>query len=248
VPTRVTDTGIGRALRKARTRRELTLEDASRGTRLRAEYLEALEREAFDELPGDVYIRSFLRSYGAFLGLDPEKVVGAYERVYGVARPAPAPVERAPALAAGEHPGLPDIRPHFPWPLAAAVAAIVLVAAVAAGVLSRSAFTPAPADSPGGASLPVLPEKVQIDLVANQDVEVVVWLDGVEKFDGTLMEGEARSWEAEEEIGLWLAAGQSVRLAVNGERIPTVKLGKPTEPYTGTFTRSEDGEERSGDG
>lgn len=248
MPTRVTDTGIGRALRKARARRGLTLEDASRGTRLRAEYIDALEREAFDELPGDIYIRSFLRSYGGFLGLNPGKVVGAYERVYGRSRPAPAPVERAPALAAGENPGLPDMRPHFPWPLAAAVAAIVLVAAIAAGVLSRSAFTPEPADSSGSPNVPVLPEKVQLDMVAHQDVEVVIWLDGVEKFDGTLVEGEARSWEAEEEIGLWLASGQSVRLTVNGERIPVRQIGTPTEPYTATFARPEDGEERSGGG
>lgn len=245
--TRVTDTGIGRALRTARRRRALTLEEASRGIRLRAEYLDALEREAFHELPGDVYVRSFLRSYAGFLGLNPDKVVGAYERVYGGRRPAPAPVERAPALAATEA-GLPDMRSHFPWPLAAAVAVIVLVAAVAAGVLSRSAGTPEPADASLDPAVPVLPDQVQMDLVALQEVEVVVWLDGVEKFQGTVVEGEARSWEAEEEIGLWLASGQSVRLTVNGERILVRDIGAPTEPYTATFTRSEAGGERSGGG
>lgn len=243
MPTKTAHTGLGRALQKARLRRGLTLEEAGRGTRLRAEYLGAMEREAFEALPGDVYVRGFLRSYGRFLGLDPGKVVAAYERAYGRDRPAPAPVDRAPAAAVSEHPGLPDARRHFPWPLAAAAAVIALIAAGAFGILSRSASTPEPANVSAAPNIPVVPEKVQIDLVAQQDVEVVVWLDGVRKFEGTLVEGEARSWQGEEEIGLWLASGQSVRLEVNEKRLPTRTLGTPTEPFSATYTR--EAEERS---
>src|SRR2546423_4099674 len=68
-------TGIGQALRKARVERGKSIEEASRETRIRAEYLHALERERFDVLPGDVYVRGFLRSYSNYLGLDPDKVL-----------------------------------------------------------------------------------------------------------------------------------------------------------------------------
>src|SRR5438477_12466499 len=78
-------TGIGQALRKARVERGKSIEEASRETRIRAEYLQALERERFDVLPGDVYVRGFLRSYSSYLGLDPKKVL---------ARAAAAPTER----------------------------------------------------------------------------------------------------------------------------------------------------------
>ena len=87
--------GIGRALRKARLRRGKSLEVASRETRVKPEYLQALEAESFDVLLGDVYVRGFLRSYARYLGLNPQKVVSAYERVYG--RPTPASI--APGMA-----------------------------------------------------------------------------------------------------------------------------------------------------
>src|SRR5947208_767196 len=70
--------GVGPALRKARVARRTSLDEASRDTRIRLEYLEALERETFSELNGDVYVRGCLRTYAAYLGLSPDKVVAAY--------------------------------------------------------------------------------------------------------------------------------------------------------------------------
>ena len=58
-----TETGIGRALRRAREHRGKSLEQASRDTKLRADYLEAMEREWFEPLGSDVYVRGFLKSY-----------------------------------------------------------------------------------------------------------------------------------------------------------------------------------------
>ena len=75
---RVQGIGIGPALRKARLLRGKSLEEASRETRIRAEYLQALERESFDRMLGDVYVRGMLRSYSSYLGLDPTKVVTVY--------------------------------------------------------------------------------------------------------------------------------------------------------------------------
>jgi len=71
-------TGIGPALRRARLLRSKSIEEASRETRIRAEYLQAMERERFDDLLGDVYVRGFLRTYASYLGLDAEKVVAIY--------------------------------------------------------------------------------------------------------------------------------------------------------------------------
>ena len=52
----VNATGIGPVLRKARLVRGKSIEEASRETRIRAEYLQALERERFENLLGDVYV------------------------------------------------------------------------------------------------------------------------------------------------------------------------------------------------
>jgi len=61
---------LGETLRRERTTKGITLEDAERVTRIPRKYLEALELENFGILPAPVYARGFLRSYAAYLGLD----------------------------------------------------------------------------------------------------------------------------------------------------------------------------------
>lgn len=66
---------LGETLRRARLSKNVTFEDAERVTRIRREYLEALEREDFNKLPAPVYARGFLRSYAGYLGLDPGELM-----------------------------------------------------------------------------------------------------------------------------------------------------------------------------
>jgi hypothetical protein len=66
---------IGRMLTEARTTRGVTLEQAERETRIVRRYLVALEAEDFAAFPAEVYARGFLRSYAAYLGLNPAEVL-----------------------------------------------------------------------------------------------------------------------------------------------------------------------------
>jgi hypothetical protein len=61
---------IGASLREARSRRGLSLEDVQKRLRIRDRYLVALEEERWDALPGEAYVKGFLRTYAEFLGLD----------------------------------------------------------------------------------------------------------------------------------------------------------------------------------
>lgn len=61
---------IGTTLRSARIQRGLSIEQVAQDTRISARFLEALEDEAFDELPAPVYARGFLRSYANYLKVD----------------------------------------------------------------------------------------------------------------------------------------------------------------------------------
>jgi cytoskeleton protein RodZ len=83
---------IGSSLREARRRRGVELSDASAATLIRARYLEALESERFDLLPEGPYLRSFLREYAEFLGLDGDILVT--ELMLRFAPPAPLPPEK----------------------------------------------------------------------------------------------------------------------------------------------------------
>jgi cytoskeleton protein RodZ len=70
---------IGSQLRAAREAQGLTLEQAFKGTRIKVSFLEAIEANQFDVLPGQVQARGFVRSYANFLGLDGEHLASALD-------------------------------------------------------------------------------------------------------------------------------------------------------------------------
>ncbi|MDA1330017.1 MAG: helix-turn-helix domain-containing protein [Chloroflexi bacterium] len=70
---------IGSKLSQARQEKGVSLEDASGVTRIRAHYLEALEKGEFGLLPSPVQVRGFLGAYAAYLNLDPEEIFALLE-------------------------------------------------------------------------------------------------------------------------------------------------------------------------
>jgi cytoskeletal protein RodZ len=73
---------IGNTLREARIRRGLTITDVGNVTKIRSKYLEALEENDFEVLPGPTVVKGFLRSYAVFLKLDPELILAEYRTHY----------------------------------------------------------------------------------------------------------------------------------------------------------------------
>ncbi len=69
---------IGNSLREARVRQGLGYPELELATKIRAKYLRALEDEEFSILPGDTYIKGFLRTYADHLGLDGQLYVDEY--------------------------------------------------------------------------------------------------------------------------------------------------------------------------
>src|ERR1700757_5515585 len=73
---------IGATLREARMRAKIDINEVERRTKIRAKYLRAMENEEWDLLPGEVYVKSFLRTYSDFLGLDSRMLTDEYKRRY----------------------------------------------------------------------------------------------------------------------------------------------------------------------
>jgi cytoskeleton protein RodZ len=69
---------IGNSLREARERQGLGYPEIELATKIRAKYIRALEEEDFTSIPGDAYIRGFLRTYADYLGLDSDVYVDEY--------------------------------------------------------------------------------------------------------------------------------------------------------------------------
>ena len=69
---------IGNTLREARVRRNLTLQQVEEDTKIRVKYVQAMENEDFEVMPGATYVKGFLRTYATYLALDPEVILDEY--------------------------------------------------------------------------------------------------------------------------------------------------------------------------
>lgn len=77
------DLSVGEVLRRNRLFYEKTIHDVESVLRIRASYLEALERGEFHRLPGRVYAIGFVRSYAEYLGLDPDAMIHKFKAQAG---------------------------------------------------------------------------------------------------------------------------------------------------------------------
>ena len=71
---------IGQTLRETRLRNRVDITEVEAGTKIRAKYLRALENEEWDLLPGPTFVKTFLRSYADYLGLDSRVLVEEYKQ------------------------------------------------------------------------------------------------------------------------------------------------------------------------
>lgn len=74
---------VGEVLRSERMRRGLAIKDAQQVLHIKEAYLAAIEEANYEEIPGNVYVKGFIRNYAQFLGLDGQEIVNAYKREIG---------------------------------------------------------------------------------------------------------------------------------------------------------------------
>ena len=127
---------FGNKFRKAREKKELSFDDVSNVTKISSRMLQAIEEEHFDQLPGGVFNKGFIRAYAKHLGLNDEEAVNDYlaclrqaqidaHEVWQPERPAPPrPVApEKPRVVGPSKPGLsrpvlnrPAVRSQSPAP------------------------------------------------------------------------------------------------------------------------------------
>jgi cytoskeleton protein RodZ len=228
--------GVGSALRRAREVRGASLDEAARDTRLRVDQLDALEREDFDVLPGDVYVRASLRTYASYLGLDADKVAGAYARTAEEVEPPPpaklGPVERMIAAS--------RIRDNQRFLLVAA--ASILLILLAFGLLSRGESAPPKALIPADTSSPVPNDPtIRVVVVARSDVAVRSNADGA-KASYALRPGETITLVALERLKFTVSDAGLVEVSLNGT--PATE-GVSGSPHTYRFRLGDGGSSSS---
>lgn len=69
---------VGEILKNAREKKGLTIESLEKKTRIVSKYIEALENNEFDKLPGEIYVKGFIKTISDKLLLDSDKVLERY--------------------------------------------------------------------------------------------------------------------------------------------------------------------------
>ena len=90
---------FGERLKRERELREVTIKEIASATRIAAKFLQALENEEWEKLPGGVFGRGFVRSVARYLGLSEENLLSDYDQARGEASipPMQKPEERIPS-------------------------------------------------------------------------------------------------------------------------------------------------------
>jgi cytoskeletal protein RodZ len=194
---------IGGSLREARLKRGLTPADVQKAIRIRDRYLQALEEERWELLPGDAYVKGFLRTYADYLGLDGSLYVEEYNSRFShpdEPQLVPQRFERRGGRAGGV---------GFLRPLVIIGLIIAVVAAVAAWQLSGSSnpkeSTPPTTTTPTTTAAHTTPkkkhEKKHVAVALPSEAVVVAsrgnaWLwvrsgaNGPTVYQGTLLQGK----------------------------------------------------------
>ena len=232
---------IGNTLREARVRRNLTLQQVEEDTKIRVKYVQAMENEDFDIMPGAAYVKGFLRTYCTYLGLDPEVIIGEY-RSRGALRG-----ENVEPFAGSSIIGKP--RSHrgrntivFVAVVCLLVLAVIYLLGMKPGEDGSTATKPgalgiaSASPSASAAARPaVSPSAAGKDVVEVKASRADCWLEvrrnsaeGTVLFSGTLGKGHARTFEGKD---LWLSLGApaAVDVEAGGKKID---LGSKVGPWT----------------
>ena len=118
---------FGEKLRLEREKRAITLEQISLSTKIGMRMLQALEEEKFNQLPGGIFNKGFVRAYAKHVGLDEDQAVADYLEASGEGAAAKADAEMEAEIAPPE-PREPIPSRQLPWGLFAAVLLLVALA------------------------------------------------------------------------------------------------------------------------
>ncbi len=229
-------TSFGEKLRHEREMRGVSLREIAEATKISVRFLQALEEDRLDVLPGGLFPRAFVKQYASFLGLDTEALLADFAALH-----VEPPVERRPAPPLEPEPRL--ITPARV--VLAGLGLIVVALSFRRGPAHQpGGGRPGPARPPVSAAPAVLPtdrvyaalpaaapspagETLVLTMTAQQDCWVEVRADGTTVINRVLAEGESQTLEARGEIVLSVGNAGGLQIRLNDR--PALPLGRSGE-------------------
>jgi cytoskeleton protein RodZ len=228
---------FGENLRRERELRGVNLRDIADATKISVRFLQALEQDRVDVLPGGIFPRAFVRQYAKHLGLDPDRMVTEFDHVYGpepaVPKTASSSRRRSDArpllvvvgllLLAGV--GFLAWKTSRPEPRGAAAEPSAVVPPPASFPPDR--VYPPPTPTPNAVPSPGEVKGLAITLTAKEDCWTAAQADGAKVLDRILKTGESVTVNAKNEIALSVGNAGGVTYTLNGRS--GVPLGREGE-------------------
>ncbi len=231
-------TSLGETLRDRRQECGWSLEEVAQRTRIRRDYLEALEEGNYDLLPADVHTRGFLRTYALALGIPDQEVLAMYQRERGQ----PEIVSIAPV----SHPPRRHscLMPSLGFFAIASVLILGIGSVIYFGLMFPNTIVPTPTSAPPtptdilptrqptaylvvGTPAPtatVAPNQtpspakgLEAVFKVTADCWMRVTADGVQVFEGTLGAGTTRTFTANRELSVRMGNAGGVQVILNGQ-------------------------------
>jgi cytoskeleton protein RodZ len=211
---------FGERFKRERELREVSLAEVTAGTRIGRRFLEALENEDWEKLPGGVFSRGFVRSIARYLGLDEEDFLAEYDLARGEQKlAAPAPYEN-------QLPSPPK------WIPALGLLALILLGASLfyGGRFAWRRYSEYRAAHPSVSSLPhpaasasgnpsKQPDKLELTLSTSVPSHVRILADDQVMLDADVLPGDTHHFTAAQRFQIIAADGAAVHLELNGRPI-----------------------------
>jgi transcriptional regulator with XRE-family HTH domain len=223
---------FGERLKRERELREVKLEEVASATRIAPRFLEALENEQWEKLPGGVFGRGFVRSIARYLGLSEEDLLSEYDLAHGETDTAAnqKPEERIPSapkwipaaatlLLLGALVGV-FLGGRYAWRayMAHRAAKKSSSAVSLPAAPSKNLGAMAPANSPAAGAEKQLP--LELAIAAAKFTHVRMVTDREAAFDAELEPGRNLHFSAHDRFEVSAADSAAVLLELNGQTVP----------------------------
>ena len=238
---------VGESLREEREKKGLSLKDIETAISIRTLYLNAIEEGNYHLIPGEVYLKGFIRNYANYLGLNGQQMVDSYRQAQ---LPASSVIESDvsdnPAKMAGKS-SINNGKPSK-WLLISVLA--ICVAGSAWWLLGRSTTeepqlnkqvqqSPSVSNqnAPIQSAIPVQPAKANTVIVTAKYTDqcwTSVAVDGKNIYEGTPQSGDTITWEGQKEITITAGNAGGIEISLNGQSAG--KLGEKGEVVVKNFT------------
>jgi len=238
---------IGQQLRAEREKKGLSIKEIEAAISIRALYINAIEEGNYAIVPGEVYLKGFIRNYANYLGLNGQEMVASYRQAQEPIVPEVAETSAEPATRTKTNDS--EQANNKSAKLLIISLLVVCVAGSAWWLLGNHPPSKEPIETKQIQPLPspTAPIATQsttpVTPVQSKPVVIIakytekcwtsVVADGKQIYEGTPNDGETITWEAQKSIAITVGNAGGIDITYNGQSVG--KIGQKGEVVVKTY-------------